>query len=96
MASGYLTPERRDQLIAEVATTFQRWRGSPLADAMRWLLPAAGPLTWLAGQALWLAQPTLSGWLDPARLADWALLLEEPDLSQRLEEAWEPRAEGNP
>jgi hypothetical protein len=41
-------------------------------------------LTWLVGQALWLAQPALSGWLDPARVSAWALLLEEPDLGERL------------
>jgi len=77
----HLTPARRDQLVTEMAATLQRRGWAPLAA---WLLPAAGPLTWLAGQALWLAQPALSAWLDPARLADWALLLEEPDIGGKL------------
>lgn len=80
----HLTPARRDQLIAETAAALHQWGWSPLADALPLLLPAVGPLTWLAGQALWLAQPALAGWLDPARIAEWALLLEEPDLGERL------------
>jgi hypothetical protein len=71
-------------MIAEAAATLHRRGWSPLADALLLLLPAASPLTWLAGQALWLAQPALAGWLDPSRMTEWALLLEEPDLGERL------------
>lgn len=80
----HLTAARRDELIAAMAAAFRHDGGGPLAEALLWLLPALGPLTWLVGQALWLAQPALVGWVDPARLAEWALLFEEPELGERL------------
>jgi hypothetical protein len=81
----HLAAARRDELIAAMAAALQHHSGGgPLAEALLWLLPALGPLTWLIGQALWLAQPALAGWVDPARLAEWALLFEEPALGERL------------
>ncbi len=80
----HLTAARRDELIATMAAVLRQRAGAPLAEALLWLLPAVGPLTWLVGQAFWLAQPALAGWVDPARLAEWALLLEEPDIGERL------------
>lgn len=80
----HLTAARRDELIAAIAAALQQRGGGLLAEALLWLLPAVGPLTWLVGQAFWLAQPALAGWVDPARLAEWALLFEEPEFGERL------------
>lgn len=80
----HLTAARRDELIAKMAAAFQQRNGGPLAEVLSWLLPAVGPLTWLVGQALWLVQPALAGWVDPTRLAEYALLLEEPGIGERL------------
>lgn len=65
------------------------WRG--WADKLhRWglnggtavLLEAAGPLTLLAAQAIYLGQPLLSGWLPGSGLKALAGMLEDPSKTQ--------------
>ena len=57
------------------AARLHRWG---LGDGMAALLEAAGPLTLLAAQAVYLGQPLIGGWLPGSRLQALAGILEDP------------------
>lgn len=63
------------QLLPTIGT----WRmRNGLRPVVILAMQAARPLSILAAQLLWLAQPTLSFVWKPQQLAQWARLLEEP------------------
>jgi len=78
---------RQEELVDQIAERIHRWNMSGLASTF---LDAFRPLAFIGGQALWVAQPTLSLLINSDRLADLARLLEEPEaldlLLTRLEE----------
>lgn len=75
------------ELVNQIVKRVQSWGAVSLVSA---LLDAGRPLAFLGGQALWVAQPALSVFMDPQRVADYAHLLERPEaldlLRSRLEE----------
>lgn len=74
-------------LVNQIVERIRRWGATSLVSA---LLDAGRPLAFLGGQALWVAQPALSVFMDAQRIADYARLLEQPEaldsLRARLEE----------
>ena len=78
---------RQEELINQIVERIHGWKMSGLASTF---LDAFRPLAFIGGQALWVAQPTLSLLINSDRLADLARLLEEPEaldlLRTRLEE----------
>jgi hypothetical protein len=81
-------PIEIDPQIEEIAATAVRQNWSA---PLQLILEAGRPLAFIAGQLLWLAQPTLALFWSPTAVARWAAALEEPDkldqLLARLEEA---------
>ncbi|MFZ6031569.1 MAG: hypothetical protein ACOYYS_27990 [Chloroflexota bacterium] len=57
------------------AQTLQHWGGSELVAS---LLEAAGPLTWLGAQVIYLGQPFFGSVLPRSDLSALAALLEDP------------------
>jgi hypothetical protein len=76
--------ECRDELAAFVGETavFLQQRGWSAPALL--LIEAAGPLAFLGGQLVWLAQPLLSLLYPTTRLQQVAHLLEEPAALQAL------------
>lgn len=52
------------------------------------LLDVSAPLHLIGAQVLWVAQPSLSLFIDQARIRAWAELLEDPARLAALREAW--------
>jgi hypothetical protein len=80
---GSISSEQRDNgsrdtlagFVTETAVFLQR-RGWSAAALL--LIEAGGPLAFLGGQLVWLAQPLLSFLFSPTSLHHLARLLEEP------------------
>jgi hypothetical protein len=73
----------REQLVAEWA---QRLKRLGLADAAQTLLPILRPMGALASQMLWMGQPIASGLAAQGLVEELALLLEDPDALDGLEQ----------
>ncbi|NJL94203.1 MAG: hypothetical protein HC915_11010 [Anaerolineae bacterium] len=71
----------------------ERLRALGLDQVVAAWLEVAEPLTLLAAQLLWVAQPGLALWMDPAEVGRWAAALEDPQTLANWRAALQ---EGNP
>jgi hypothetical protein len=76
-----LTPERRDQMLDELARRVVRRR---LETPAIFFLEMNKPLTSLASTAITFSQPTLGAFFGFQRMAEWAALLDERENVERL------------
>lgn len=74
-------PIEIDRQIEEIAATAARHNWSA---PLQLILEAGRPLAFVAGQLLWLAQPTLALFGSSSAVGRWAALLERPDKLERL------------
>jgi len=78
---------RQVELVDQIVERLRRWGMAGLAAI---LLEGMRPMAFFAGQMLWVAQPALSCLMDGGQVANYALLLEQPEavnlLHARLEE----------
>ena len=72
------------------AERLQRWGLSGLAPI---LIDMLRPFGFIGSQAIQMAAPVLTTYLDPAKLADLSALLEDPDRLQQLVKTLEDEAE---
>ena len=80
------------EVIGRMAARLARWG---LADMALFALDGLRPLSMLAGQLLWVAQPALGVLTDPSQVGALAAALERPEgvaaLERELEAARRPR-----
>ncbi len=83
-----LDPQRRDQLIGDLA---RRAAQAHLAAPAILFLEMFKPLAFLGAQVLWATQPFLSLWCDQADVRTLARLFEDPasvdQLIERIEQS---------
>lgn len=77
---------QQTELIDRVANQIRRWGATGLAVT---LLEGLRPLAPIGGQMLWIAQPTLGLLADSERLAQYARLLEQPEMLDLLRDRLE-------
>jgi len=72
---------RQAELVEQLARRIQSWGLSGLVGV---LLDALKPFAFVGGQLLWIAQPTLGLLVDGDRIAEYAAMLEHPDVYDLL------------
>ena len=78
-------PEQK-AIVNEIAAALSR-RGLNMPALI--IIEAGHPLSFLGGQLLWVAQPVLSLFMPSKKVAQLALLLEEPDAVRSLKKKLE-------